>query len=182
MSEVFIGSIQPFGFDFAPRGWMICNGRLLSIAQYDALFALIGTTYGGDGVTTFAIPDTRGRTLLGQGATYFGHSYSMGQTGGFETVTLTSQNLPMHTHMMMASFQSATLPAPGAGEWLSGANGSDPTSGDAVTVHIYAPAGGTMNAMNDLTPAGGSQPVGIDQPFLVNNYCIAVEGIFPSRN
>lgn len=181
MSEVFVGVIQPFGFPFAPRDWMICNGSLLSVAQYQALYALIGTTYGGDGVNTFAIPDTRGRILLGQGSAYFG-TFTMGETGGLESVTLTSQNLPVHNHIMFASVQPATLAAPGAGELLAGANGSDPTSGDSVTVHVYAPAGGTMNAMADLSPAGGYEPVEIQQPYLVNNYCIAVQGIFPSRN
>lgn len=182
MSDVFIGVIQPFGFEFAPRNWMICNGRLLPISQYETLFALITTTYGGDGITNFAIPDTRGRTLLGQGSTYFGSRYAMGQTGGYESVSLTQQNLPQHTHVMLASTPQATLPAPGANEWLSGANGADPTSGDAVTINIYAPAGGTMQAMADLTAAGGNSPVDVMQPFLVNNYCIAVQGIFPSRN
>ena len=181
MSDVFVGVIQPFGFPFAPRDWMICNGSLLSVHQYQALYALIGTTYGGDGVNTFAIPDTRGRILLGQGSTYFG-AFTMGEVGGLESVTLTSQNLAVHNHLMFASIQQATLPTPGTGEWLAGANGSDPTAGDAVTVHVYAPPGGTMTAMADLGPAGGNEPVDIRQPYLVNNYCIAVQGIYPSRN
>lgn len=181
MSQVFLGLIQPFGFDFAPRDYMICNGALLPISQYEALYALIGTAFGGDGVNTFAIPDTRGRTILGQGQTYFGHAYTVGQVGGFETCTLTQQNLSMHTHIMMARGQAATTSAPGATEYLSGANGSDPTSGDAVTVNIYAPAG-SAQAMQGVAAAGGNQPVGIMQPYLVNNYCIAVQGIFPSQN
>lgn len=181
MSDVFVGVIQPFGFPFAPRDWMICNGSLLSVHQYQALFALIGTTYGGDGVNTFAIPDTRGRILLGQGSTYFG-AFTLGEVGGLESVTLTPQNLAAHNHLMFASVQPATLPAPGAGELLAVANGSDPTAGDAVTVHVYAPAGGTMTTLAELAPAGGNQPVNIQQPYLVNNYCIAVQGIYPSRN
>ncbi len=181
MSEVFVGVIQPFGFPFAPRDWMICNGSLLSIAQYQALYALIGTTYGGDGVNTFAIPDTRGRVLLGQGSSYFG-AFTMGEIGGLESVTLTPQNLPMHNHVLFASRQPATQPTPGTGEFLAGANGADPTSGDAVTVHVYAPTGGTMTTMAELSPTGGNEPMPIQQPYLVNNYCIAVQGIYPSRN
>jgi microcystin-dependent protein len=182
MSEVFVGQMQPFGFPFAPRGWKICDGSLLSIAQYQTLYALIGTTYGGNGTTNFAVPDTRGRTLLGQGSTYFGSAYVMGQVGGYEAVTLTDQNLPMHMHPMFASPQPATQPGPGGTEWLSGSNGSDPTSGDPVTVQIYGPSNGPTVKLQGVAATGGNQPVGILQPFLVNNYCIVVEGIYPSRN
>lgn len=181
MSEVFIGVMQPFAFQFAPRNWKICDGSLLPIAQYQALFSLIGVTYGGNGTTNFAIPDTRGRILLGQGRMPGGSTYTMGEAGGSETVTLTVQNLPAHMHMLIASTQSATAPAPGSTEWLDAANGSDPTSGDAVTVHIYAPAG-AAEPLQGVGPAGGNQPAPIMQPFLVNNYSIAVQGLFPSRN
>ncbi|RZJ31454.1 MAG: phage tail protein, partial [Brevundimonas sp.] len=107
MSEVFVGLLQPFGFPFAPRDWMLCNGAILPISQYQALYALIGNTYGGDGVNTFAIPDTRGRTLVGQGHLPGGQTYAMGESGGLEAYTLTEQNLPMHTHMLMATDQGA---------------------------------------------------------------------------
>lgn len=181
MSEVFIGVIQPFGFPFAPREWMICNGALLPISQYDALFALIGTTYGGDGVNTFAIPDTRGRTLLGQGSS-LGTTWMIGETGGYESMTLTQQNLPAHSHPLLAAAGAGTVPAPGSADVLAAATGHDPTSGDDVTVNIYAPAGGASQPMGGVTPAGGNLPVEMMQPYLVNNYCIAVSGIWPSRN
>ena len=103
MSEVFIGVLQPFAFPFAPRNWKICDGSLLPIAQYQTLFALIGTTYGGNGATNFAIPDTRGRILLGQGRLPGGSTYTIGESSGSEAVTLTVQNLPAHMHLMMAS-------------------------------------------------------------------------------
>jgi len=180
MSEVFVGLLQPFGFPFAPRGWMICNGALLPIAQYETLYALIGTTYGGDGVNTFAIPDTRGRTLLGQGSSFFG-TYTIGEIGGLESYTLTIQNLPAHTHMLLAATQGATLGAPASGDHLAAAGGSDPTSGDAVNVNVYAPSGAAQ-PMQGVGQVGGNQPTPIMQPFLVNNYCIAVDGLFPSRN
>lgn len=181
MSEVFIGVMQPFGFPYAPRNWKICDGSLLPIAQYQTLFSLIGITYGGNGTTNFAIPDTRGRILLGQGHMPGGSTYAMGQSSGSETVTLTVQNLPAHMHLLMGSTQSATAPGPAANEWLGAANGSDPTSGDAVTVQVYAPAG-PAQPLQGVAPAGGNQPAPIMQPFVVNNYCIAVQGIYPSRN
>jgi microcystin-dependent protein len=181
MSEVFIGVMQPFAFQYAPRNWKICDGSLLPIAQYQTLFSLIGTTYGGNGTTNFAIPDTRGRILLGQGRLPGGSTYTIGESSGSEAVTLTVQNLPMHMHLLMASMPGATAPAPGSNEWLSTANGSDPTSGDAVTVQVYAPAG-PAQPLQGVAAAGGNGPAPIMQPFLVNNYCIAVLGIFPSRN
>jgi len=181
MSEVFVGVMQPFAFPFAPRNWKICDGALLPIAQYQTLFALIGTTYGGNGTTNFAIPDTRGRILLGQGRMPGGSTYTIGESSGSESVTLTVQNLPAHMHTLITSTQSAMASAPGSAEWLDAPNGSDPTSGDAVTVQIYAPAGAAQ-PLQGVGPSGGNQPAPIMQPFLVNNYSIAILGIFPSRN
>lgn len=181
MSEVFVGLLQQFPFNWAPRGWMICNGSLVSISQYQALFALIGTTYGGDGVTNFAIPDTRGRTLLGQGQIAGGGRYEMGQASGAEAYTLTLQNLSMHNHLLFASIQGANAAAPGMTVSLATSNGSDPTSGDAVNVQIYGPSG-TNQPLQGIMPVGGNQAISLMQPYLVNNYCIAVEGIYPSRN
>lgn len=182
MSEVFIGLLQQFPFDWAPRGWMICNGSLLSISQYSTLFALIGNSYGGDGVTNFAIPDTRGRTLVGQGQLPGGGRYAMGQYGGSGSYTLTQQNLSMHSHLLFASGQAATAAAPGSTNLsLAHTNGSDPTSGDAVNIQIYAPVGAAQ-PLQGLVSTGGNQPINLMQPYTVNNYCIAVQGIFPSRN
>lgn len=181
MSEVFVGLLQQFPFNWAPRGWMICNGALLSISQYQVLFTLIGTTYGGDGVNNFAIPDTRGRTLLGQGQIAGGQTYRIGESSGAEAYTLTLQNLSMHNHLLFASMQAANSPTAGTTLSLANANGSDPTSGDAVTVQIYGPSG-TNQPLQGIVPVGGNQAISLMQPYLVNNYCIAVEGIYPSRN
>jgi len=184
MAQVFIGTLQPFGFDFAPYGWAFCDGRLLSIAQYQALYSLITTTYGGDGVVNFKLPDTRGRTLLGQGNS-LGTTYTMGEAAGQEQATLTQSNLPAHNHLMNVSGNAATLHAPAGGgaDLLAAANGSDPTSGDAVTVNIYAPSGGgAVASLGGVMPSGNNMPVTVMQPFLTNNYCIALAGIYPSRN
>jgi microcystin-dependent protein len=182
MSQVFVGQLQQFPFDWAPRGWMICNGALISTVQYQALFALIGTTYGGNGTTNFAIPDIRGRTLVGQGQFPGGGRYTMGEASGSESYVLTQQNLPIHNHVLFASPQAANAATPGgASPYLAHSNGSDPTSGDAVTVQIYAPVGAAQ-PLQGVTTAGGNQPIDLMQPYIVNNYCIAVEGIYPSRN
>lgn len=183
MSEVFVGLLQPFAFPFAPSGWMICNGTTLPIDQYEALFTLIGTTYGGNGTTNFAIPDTRGRTLIGQGHFPGGDNFAMGQKAGTETVTLTSQNLPAHTHILFSGVTAANSDTPGSSGslLLDRAGGSSPVSGDPLTVHVYGPSGANV-PMQEMGPAGGNQPAPIMQPFLVNNYCIALYGIYPSRN
>jgi microcystin-dependent protein len=184
MSEVFIGTIQPFGFNFAPRNWAFCSGALLSIAQYRTLYALIGTAYGGDGVVNFQLPNANGRTLLGQGVSTTGTSYVVGETGGQQQATLTLSSLPPHSHAVNVGGGGATLQAPigSANVFLAAANGADPTSGDAVTVNIYAPAGGAVTSVGEMMPSGNNMPVPIVQPFLVNNYCIALFGLYPSRN
>jgi len=181
--EVYIGTIQPFAFQFAPRGWMLCSGQLLAIASNPTLYTLLGTTYGGDGVTTFALPNLNGRTILGQGASTAGGGFDMGQQAGSESITLFSSQMPMHTHGLMASTAQATTSEPGSNVVLATATGSDPTSGDAVTVHIYSPGpAATSMAPQSINVAGGNQPFGIMQPYLVVNYSIAAYGIFPSRN
>jgi len=181
--EVYLGTIQPFAFQWAPRGWMFCSGQLLSIAQNSALFSLIGTTYGGDGVTTFALPNLNGRTATGQGHSTTGSTYIMGESAGSENEILNQLQMPQHSHGLMGTTNAATATTPGPNLMLAAANGSDPTSGDAVTVQIYGPGpGNTTLVPQSIGIAGGSQPFGIMQPYLVINYCIAVSGIFPSRN
>jgi microcystin-dependent protein len=181
--EYYLGTIQPFAFQWAPRGWMFCSGQLLSIAQNSALFSLLGVAYGGNGTTTFALPNLNGRTALGQGPSTTGSSYSIGETAGVENTTLISPQMPMHTHGLMAATGAATTNEPGTAVMLAAANGADPTSGDAVTVNIYSPGPALTNlSPNSIGIAGGSQPFGIMQPYLVINYCIATSGIFPSRN
>lgn len=167
MSEPFLGSIILFGGNFAPRGWAFCNGQLLPIAQNTALFSLLGTTYGGNGQTTFALPDLRSRVPVhfGQGPGL--SSYSLGQSAGAETITLTQAEMPAHAH---------TQPASNANQTTNRPNGAVPAKGG-----VYA--GATDGSQLDpTTPVGGSQPHSNLQPYLAMNYIIALEGIYPSRN
>jgi len=160
MSEPFVGEIRMFGFGFAPQGWALCNGQLLPINQNQALFSLLGTTYGGDGRTTFALPDMQSRVPVCQGQGPGLSSYAEGQAGGAETVTLAATQMPGHNHPVKAS--------------------SSPASSAS---HIYAAKPDTSTVMNAdmLGAAGGSQPHDNIQPYLAVNFCIALNGIFPSR-
>lgn len=168
--EPFIGTIMLFSFNFAPRGWAACNGQLMPIAQNSALFSLLGTQYGGDGRTTFALPDLRGRVPMGQGQGPGLSNYTIGQAAGEEQVTLSSAQLPPHTHGVNAA-ASATSKAP------MGNLPAVSTAGSA-----YGPtAAGTM-AAGMVQSAGNGQPHSNLQPYLVGNWCIALQGVFPSRN
>lgn len=167
MSQPFIGEVRMFGFEFAPRFWALCNGQLLPIQQNQALFALLGTTYGGNGTTTFALPDLRSRSPLG-----FSNSIPQGAAAGTEAETILASNLPPHSHNLLANSGSANAATPAA-NFL----GESP---DAV---LYG-SGGTPVAMaaTAVSGAGGSQSHNNMQPFLTVNFCIAIQGIFPSRN
>lgn len=180
--EPYIATIQAFAFNFAPRGWCYCDGRLLPIAQYSAVFSLVGTTYGGNGTQTFGIPDLRGRFPNGQGNSNYGQSYAMGEMAGTPSTTILITNMPAHNHPLMAQAATGNASAPSASEFLAGAAGEDANLG-AVTVQAYGPgpASTTLNPMS-IGASGGSQPLGIMNPFLTINYCFALEGIFPSRN
>jgi microcystin-dependent protein len=171
MSEPFLGMIAIYGFNFAPRGWAMCNGQILPIAQNTALFALLGTTYGGNGQTTFALPNLQSRVPIhfGQGPGL--SSYDLGQAAGTETTTLTVNQMPGHGHTVAASGGDADSGKP-AGRVL--ANSS-------ATNFVSAPDGTLMNQAM-INPTGGNQPFQILQPYLALNFCIALEGIFPSRN
>lgn len=167
MSEAFIGEIRPFAFNFAPRNWALCNGQLLNIAQNTALFSLLGTMYGGNGTTNFGLPDLRGRTPL-----HIGNGFNQGQQSGEEIHTLISNEIPMHTHQAVASSGPANTSAPSNTGLIAAAQGD-----------IYAPAASltTMHS-GSLSSVGSSQPHNNMQPYLVINFCIALVGIFPSRN
>lgn len=176
-----IGEIRLVGFTFAPVGWAQCNGQLLSISENDALYTLIGTTYGGDGQTTFGLPDMRGRVVVGTGQGGGQSRYQAGQTGGVENVTLTTSQLPAHTHALGANVTANAT---------TQANGTNPAPAGAYpgtsTAELYGPATGSdafgAGAVSGTaTPAGGSQPHSNLQPLLVINYIIALEGIFPSQ-
>jgi microcystin-dependent protein len=164
--------------NFAPVGWAFCDGNLMPIAQFDALFNLIGTTYGGDGQTTFGLPDLRGRAPIHQG-TQQGNSYQVGESSGVETVTLTAAQIPAHSHSVGAS--SGAPAAAGTGVDLLGAIAYVPAS-PTPKPKMYAPPGATV-AMSSaaIASAGGSQPHNNMAPFLAVNFIICLEGIFPSQ-
>jgi microcystin-dependent protein len=166
MSAPFIGELRMTGFNFAPKGWALCQGQLLPISQNQALFSILGTTYGGNGTTTFALPDLRGRVPAHRGT-----SFVLGQAGGLESVVLTTDQIPAHSHLM-GSFNQATATAP-AGNVFAG----KPRRG--MDVYAAPPANVAINS-NDIV--GGSLPHDNMQPYLVVNFVIAVQGIFPSRN
>jgi len=173
MSDNFLGEIKLLPYDWPPKGWAPCDGRLLSIATNQALFSLLGTIYGGNGSTTFALPDLRGRAPLHTNA---GGGLPLGTVAGVENVTLLLSNLPGHTHGVSASTAQGDNLA-FANNYISGAKGA---SGD---VNVYGNAT-SLQALNPATVSntGGSQPHQNCQPSLVMNYCIATQGIYPSRN
>jgi microcystin-dependent protein len=169
MSTPFIGTIIAFGFNFPPVGWVLCDGRLLQIAENDALFALIGTTYGGDGQTTFGVPDLRGRSPLSMGQGPGLSNYVQGQLSGTESVTLVPSQMPSHTHTLMATTSPATT--------------NNPTGAVLATTEIWTDIAPDSNMLNTAVQnAGNSQPHENRQPSLVVNFCMATEGIFPSQN
>jgi microcystin-dependent protein len=167
----FLGQIGIYGFNFAPRGWALCGGSLLPIAQNTALFSLLGTTYGGNGQTTFALPDLRSRTPIG-----FDGSYPLGQAAGVENVTLINSQMPQHNHLMAAvSTPSDTK--------LDGAIFGKAVSASGTAENFYGPpiAPVTLNAQS-IALMGGSQPHANLQPLLAVNFCISTTGIYPSRS
>jgi len=173
MSEPFLGQIAIFPYNFAPRNWAFCQGQILSIAQNTALFALIGTTYGGNGQTTFALPDMRGRFANSSGQGPGLSSYDLGQVAGSESETLTVSNLAAHTHTFapkaLDGDAAFTIPT---GHVLA-----------TTAANIYAnPSGTDTMAAGNTGITGGNQPVPNMNPYLTLNFCIAVNGIFPSRN
>lgn len=170
MSEPFIGEIFIVPYNFPPRGYTFCAGQILSISQNTALFSLIGTTFGGNGQTTFALPDLRGRVPVGAGQGPGLTSVQLGEVGGQETVTLTQAQMPAHGHLAATTQAAATSTRP---------SGQVPAAGQAV---YAASSDGTAFNPAFVQNAGSSQPFEIQPPFLGLNYIIALEGIFPSRN
>ena len=178
MSQPFVGEIRMFAFGNrgAPNGWQICDGSLLSIAEYEVLFTLIGTIYGGDGQSTFAVPDLRGRLPIHQGQGPGLSNYVIGQVSGTETVTLVSTQMPAHTHSMIATTAASTALTPGTG-LLPGT-----VSGDIFYATDLTGATAAPMAAQSTTIAGGSQPHDNTMPTLTVQYCIAWAGIYPSQN
>jgi microcystin-dependent protein len=171
--DPFLGEIRIFAGNFAPQGWAFCAGQLMAISQNDALYALIGTTYGGDGVTTFGLPDLRGRAPIHQG-TRFGVTFTMGEVIGVENVTLTTQQLPQHTHPAVAATGADSI-SPQGKVWST-----DP--GANIADWATAASSNAFMAPNAISTAGGNLPHENMQPFLAISYIIAIEGIFPSQN
>lgn len=170
--EPFIGEIKLFGGNFAPRGWAFCEGQLLSIAQNSALFSILGTTYGGDGITTFALPDLRGRVAIHPGTGPGLTSHSLGQRGGAEEITLNTGNLPPHSHTL----------SPGAS--AGAAETGDPANAfpAASSEDVYSSASDTTMGESTTSSVGSGTPVSNVQPYLALNWIIALVGVFPSRS
>jgi microcystin-dependent protein len=170
--EPYIGQVCLFGFNYAPRGWAFCNGQLMSIGQNSALFSLLGTTFGGDGISTFALPDLRGRVAINQGDQPGLSKYAMGQTGGSETVTLNVTQMPQHVHAGQLHASNGAANQEEAQNHLLA----------ETAVYTDAAANQLMNASAvTVGPTGGNQPHPNLQPYLTLNYCIALEGVYPPR-
>lgn len=176
MSDAFVGQVQPFAFNFAPRNWAQCNGQILAVNQNQALFALIGTTYGGNGISTFGLPNLQSRVPMHYG-TFGSNTYTLGETGGAETVGLNISTMPSHNHNFMGSSQDGNSVIPADGVALA------KVSGGATPNNFYA-SNATTQPLNSasITMTGGNQPHENLQPYLVINWCICQFGVFPSRN
>ena len=176
--ETFLGSILMVGFNFAPTGWALCNGQLLSISQYSALFSLLGTYFGGDGITTFALPNLQSRVPLHQGQGAGLSPYVIGQLGGAENASLTIANLPQHSHPANCSNTPGPASDP-TGQFWAEANGGGRTP---VATPGYAASATSQMAAAAIGITGGNQPLAILQPYLCVNFIIALQGIYPSRS
>ncbi len=175
MSEPFLAEVRIVGFNFAPRGWAFCDGQILPINQNQSLYSLLGTTYGGDGRTSFALPDMRGRTPIHVGSSN-GTAHLLGQKSGEETHMLSTAEMPQHTHGLKGSSASATQVSP-TGNLLARASGTVGT--------IYAATSASLNTdmgSGAIANAGSGQGHDNMQPYLALNFCIALRGLFPSRN
>lgn len=201
--EPYIGQIQAFGFNFPPRGWSTCSGQLVGISQNTALFSLLGTVYGGNGQSTFGLPDLRGRSTIGQGQGPGLSPYDVGQMSGTESTTLTLNNMPIHNHLaeatpaastvqitatLQANSAAGTNALPAAGNYLAGLTGKTgfyaTSAGTTVDLAGVTATGTVSGGAPTITvgAAGGSMPFSILSPYLALNFCIALTGIFPSRN
>lgn len=171
MADPFVSEIRIFGFNFAPKGWAMCNGQILPLSQNTALFSLLGTTYGGDGKSNFALPDMQGRAPMHPGQGDGLSLHDLGETGGSETVTLLESEIPLHNHTLSVSGLNSQATAP-----------ANTSLGRGNPVKVYASAGALVKmGDNAITTSGGSLPHNNMMPYLTMNFCIALQGIFPPR-
>ena len=173
MSDQFVAEIRIFPFNFPPTGWAFCNGQLMPISQNTALFSLLGTTYGGDGKSTFALPDLQGSAPMQPGQGQGLSLRDLGEIGGSETVTLLVSEIPVHTHSLMVSPEVSDIQSPDANACIGRSGGGNAWTTTVANVVQLAPQA--------LAPAGGSLPHNNMQPYLTLNFCIALQGIFPQR-
>lgn len=171
MAQPYVGEIRMFAGNFAPAGWAFCSGQLLPISENETLFQLIGTTYGGDGESTFALPNLQSRVPVHQGTGSDGISYLLGEQFGVESVTLTVSQMPAHNHVPVATASVGTQPSPIGGLWATNTI-VKPYNVNPPSLNMGAPS---------MSPTGGSQPHANEQPFLCINFIISLFGIFPSQ-
>jgi microcystin-dependent protein len=181
MSQPFVGQVIMFGGNFAPAGWMTCSGQLLPISEYETLFNLIGTTYGGDGQSTFGLPDLQGRVPIHNGQGSGLSNYVIGQKAGTENVTLTTQQLPQHNHLFQTQTTAGNQSVPASNSIVSSEGSNAPGTGNAFA---YLPSGNTQVQMANSAIANmnGSQPHNNIQPVMAVTYCISLFGVYPSPN
>ena len=193
MSEPFLGEIRAVGFDFAPRGWAFCAGQLLAISQYSALFSLLGTKYGGDGQTSFGLPDYRSRSPVGMGHGPGLSLITQGEKGGAEQVTVLQANMPAHTHSTSQLSAAVAIPAVTSSTNVSGtpsvSSNLGPVTASGRAAELYStdaadvtlkPFDAHVTGHTDMS--GGGLPIDIRDPFLGTNFIIALQGLFPSRS
>lgn len=186
MTQPYVGQMQLFGFNFAPSGWQQCNGQLLPISQYAALFSIIGTYYGGNGTSNFALPNMQGNVAVGVGQGIGLSQYVQGETGGGTSVTVTTSTMARHNHTLVATTTATGTTATAAGNQLAvGSAGGGKQGGTAYAADIYSP--NAASATTGLAPlaislSGGNGAHNNMQPYLALNYCIAIVGVFPPRN
>jgi microcystin-dependent protein len=178
MDTMYISALAIFGFDYAPKLWAFCDGQLLAIQQNQALFSLLGTTFGGNGTTTFALPNLKGRVPIGMSQGPGLSNYVLGQQGGNENVTLQIANLPAHSHTAIVNNTAANGASPATASAIAAVTD---VNTEATKIYNTATPNVTLNS-GTITPIGGSQPHSNLQPYITVNYCICLSGNFPSRN
>lgn len=181
MTQPYLGQVQPFAFTFAPKGWALCNGQILSIQQNTALFSLLGTYYGGNGVSTFQLPNLQSRIPISQGTSPSGTTYTIGEIAGTESTPLNTSNTPTHIHNFVGTSANAGDIEPAPGSLLGAVVNNRPSQNPDP---YYAPSTSPLQPLipGSINTLGGSQPHTNIQPYLTISWCIALIGIFPSRN